>query len=95
MSGYAIEPNLNKSILVSEPDTIDELYGRVLYGIKFDPDTGKTILEIVGEDDPIILPQTGSTNDSDYAHWFASSKLINLVWREETTNKGHLFMEVA
>ena len=92
MPGYAIDPNTSGPILLFEPDTIDELYDRVLYGIKFDADTGKTTLEVVGEDEPISLPQQGLSNDEDYVHWFASRKAINLTWRE--TKASHLYLEV-
>lgn len=93
MPGYAIEPNTAAPILLFEPDTIDELYGRVLYGIKFDPETGKATLEVVGDDDPISLPQQDLSNNDDYVHWFASTKAINLTWRQ--TRPSHLYMEVV
>jgi len=93
MPGYAIEPNTAKPILVFEPDTIDELYERAFYGIKYNANTGKAYMEVVSEDEPIKLPQSGTIGNDDYAHWFASSKQINLTWRDE--DPGHLYLEVT
>lgn len=92
MPGYAIEPNVNKPTLIISPDTIDELYGNVFYGIVYDPESGKVNVEVIQEGEPIRIPESSTYVTEEYAHWFASSKQINLTWDQ---SKGtHLLMEV-
>jgi hypothetical protein len=93
MPGYAIQPDINKPILIVNPDTLEELYENVFYGIKFDPSEGKATIEVIREGEPVSLPESNNYTDfNDYAHWLASSKSINFSW--ETNKKTHLLMEV-
>ena len=93
MSGYAIPSKENKASFIFEPDTIDQLYDSVFYGMTFDPKEGKVTIEVIKEDEPIVIPDSLNFQDGDYAHWFSSSKEINFTWKE--TKKTHLFMEVV
>jgi len=93
MPGYAISPD-QSSIFIVEPETLDELYGKVFYGIKYDPSEGQVSVEIIREGEIIRLPETNDFKTYEYAHWFSSSKSINFVW-EDTFRSTHLLMEVV
>lgn len=92
MPGYTTNVSSSNQILIFEPDTLDELYDRVFYGMTFDPESGKISIEVIKEDEPIELPTTTDFAIGEYAHWFASSKQINFTWKEG--EKTHLLLEV-
>lgn len=92
MPGYAIAPNTSKPTLIVSPNTVDELYENTFYGIMYDPESGKVDLEVIQEGESIKIPESTTYKVEEYAHWFASSKQINLTWDQ---SKGtHLLMEV-
>ncbi len=92
MPGYAIQPKLDKPILIVEPDTLDELYDNTFYGLKYNPITAEVIIEVIQEGEPIKLPESQVYRTYEYAHWFASPKQINFTWDQ---SKGtNLLMEV-
>ena len=92
MPGYTKDVSSSNQILIFEPDTLDELYDRVFYGLTFDPLLGKVSIEVIKEDEAIELPTTTSFSIGEYAHWFASSKQINFTWKEG--EETHLLLEV-
>lgn len=92
MPGYAVPPVQNKPILIVEPDTIEDLYDNVFYGMMYDPSEGRVTLEILREEEDISIPASSTYLFYEYAHWFSSSKSINFTWKE--SNKTHLFLEI-
>lgn len=93
MPGYAVAPSTDQ-ILVAQPDTIEEIYNKVFYGFKYNPETGKTTVEVIREGEPIKLPESESYLAYEYAHWFASAKAINFTW-EDSNKKTRLLMEIV
>lgn len=93
MPGYSIVPNANEPILVVDPETLEEIYNKVFYGLRYNPEDGKVTVEVIREDEAISLPETDTYHSYEYAHWFASPKSINFTWKE--SKKTHLFMEVV
>lgn len=92
MSGYAVGPKIVTNILQQEPDDVSELYDKIFYGIKYDPETGSAHIEKIEEGEVIRLPQTGITNSNDYVHYFSSSKNLNFSWSTEDSSR--LLLEV-
>jgi hypothetical protein len=93
MPGYAIEPQKSDSLLVVEPETFEELYGKVFYGMTFDPESGSATVEVIREGEIVSLPEQTNWIPEEYIHWFASPKSINFTW--EGTKGTHLLMEVV
>ena len=93
MPGYASQPNPNKSVLVSTPDTIDEFYDNIFYGLKYDPVDGSAYFERIESDEVISIPETGVTDSNDYVHYFTSPKKLNFVW--SATDPSRLHLEVT
>jgi hypothetical protein len=92
MSGYSKQPYSSNQVLIFEPDTVDELYDRVFYGMTYDPSTGKISVEIIKDGETIEIPNSTNFSEGSYAHWFSSSKQINFNWKE--SEKSHLLIEV-
>lgn len=90
MPGYASQPNPNKSVLISTPDTVEEFYDNIFYGLKYDPTDGSAYFERIDSDEVIVLPETGVTNSDDYVHYFTSPKKLNFVWSDEDPSRLHL-----
>lgn len=90
MPGYASQPNPNKSVLISTPDTVEEFYDNIFYGLKYNPADGSAYFERIDSDEVIVLPQTGVTNSDDYVHYFTSPKKLNFVWSDEDPSRLHL-----
>lgn len=93
MPGYAVEPKDSSSLLVVEPETFEELYGKVFYGMKYNPETATVSVEVIREGEVVSLPEQTSWIPEEYIHWFASPKSINFVWEE--ARGTHLLMEVV
>lgn len=91
MSGYAVGVN-SRTLLINQPETLEEIYGYIFYGLKYNSSNGRLTFEKIEEDEPIVLPVDGQINESAYTHWFSSVKNISLVSRNE--NSSHLYMEV-
>ena len=86
----------DSNIIIFEPDTVAELYGRVFYGLNYDPETGMLEVESIESGEVISLPVLGdgsTHNYTDYATWLASTKYLGFSW--ETTLSSNLIMEVA
>lgn len=90
MPGYASQPNPNKSVLISTPDTVEEFYDNIFYGLKYNPVDGSAYFERIDSDEVIVLPETGLTNSDDYVHYFTSPKKLNFVWSDEDPSRLHL-----
>jgi hypothetical protein len=87
---------MTTDIIIFEPDTVAELYGRVFYGLKYDPLTGLATVEQIESGEIIKLPtlSPGITHEnSDYVTWLSSTKYLDFTW--ESTLSSNLIMEVA
>lgn len=90
MPGYASQPNINKSVLISTPDTVEEFYDNIFYGLKYDPSTGSAYFERIDSEEVISIPETGITDSNDYVHYFTSPKKLNFTWSTEDPSRLHL-----
>jgi hypothetical protein len=84
------------NIIIFQPETITDLYGRVFYGLKYDPSTGLASFEQIEVGEIISLPVLGDGVDyttDDYVTWMSSSKYLDFYW--ESTLSSNLIMEVA
>lgn len=83
-------------IIIFQPETVTDLYGRVFYGLKYYPSTGLAEIEQIESDEIIRIPtlSPGITHEtSDYATWLSSTKYLDFAW--ESTLSSNLIMEVA
>lgn len=92
MSGYAVGPKINTNLVQQDPDDVSELYDKIIYGIKYDPEEGSAYVEKIEEGEVIKLPETGITNPDDYVHYFSSNKNLNFKW--STQDSSRLLLEV-
>jgi hypothetical protein len=83
---------VNDPIIV-EPETLSEIYGRVFYGLRYDPATGVAYFEVIERDEIITLPSTDDISVDDYQSWLSSKKYLDFTW--ETATSSNLIMEVA
>ena len=86
----------DSNIIIFQPETVTDLYGRVFYGLKYDPATGLSSFEQIEVGEVISLPVLGdgsSYNTDDYVTWMSSSKYLDFSW--ESTLSSNLIMEVA
>lgn len=90
MPGYASQPNINKPVLAASPDTVEEFYDNIFYGLKYNPLDGSAYFERIDSGEVIRLPENGITNSDDYVHYFTSPKKLNFVWSEEDPSRLHL-----
>ena len=84
---------VHKDSIIIQPETLDDLYGRVFYGLKHDPATGKAFFEQIESGEVIKIPslEQGSTHETtDYATWLSSVKYLNFSFLS-----SNLIMEVA
>jgi hypothetical protein len=86
--------NLNRPALIVKPDTLDELYEKAFYGLKFSPLEGRLTVETIKEDEPVVLPESTSYKTEEYVTWFASAKNLNFKWKEYI-KASHLYLEVG
>lgn len=87
---------MTTDIIIFQPETVDELYGRVFYGLKYDPATGLASFEQIEVGEIISLPVLGdgvAYSTDDYVAWMSSSKYLDFSW--ESTLSSNLIMEVA
>lgn len=87
---------MTTDIIIFEPETATDLYGRVFYGLNYDPTTGLLEVESIESGDIISLPvlEPGATwQNDDYATWLSSTKYLSFSW--ETALSSNLIMEVA
>ena len=92
MSEVHITQLLEDPIIV-EPETLTELYGRVFYGLRYNPATGAAYFEKIEEDEIIELPQANNISVDEYQTWLSSKKYLSFTW--ETATSSNLIMEVA
>lgn len=83
---------VNDPIIV-EPDTLSEVYGRVFYGLRYNPATGVAYFEKIENDEIISLPAPNSISVDDYQTWLSSKKYLDFTW--ETATSSNLIMEVS
>ncbi len=86
----------SSDIIIFQPETVTDLYGRVFYGLNYDPETGMVEFEQIETGEVISIPVLGDGSDynsADYATWLSSSKYLDFYW--ETTLSSNLIMEVA
>ena len=86
----------DSNIIIFQPETVSDLYGRVFYGLNYDPETGMAEVEQIETGEIISLPVLGDgsiQSPTDYVTWFSSSKYLDFYW--ETTLASNLIMEVA
>jgi hypothetical protein len=83
---------INDPIIV-EPETLSEIYGRVFYGLRYDPSTGVAYFEVIERDEIITLPSADDISVDDYQSWLSSKKYLDFTW--ETATSSNLIMEVA
>jgi len=87
-----ITPLLDDPIIV-EPQSLNELYGRIFYGLRYNPSTGAAYFEKIEEDEIIELPQANNISVDEYQMWLSSKKYLSFTW--ETATSSNLIMEVA
>lgn len=92
MSGYAVGPKNATNVVQQNPDDASQLYDKIFYGIKYDPETGSAYVEKIEEGEVIRLPQTGITSPDDYVHYFSSPKNLSFSWSTEDSSR--LLLEV-
>ncbi len=86
----------DSNIIIFQPETVTDLYGRVFYGLKYDPATGLASFEQIEVGEIISLPVLGDGvdyNADDYVTWMSSSKYLDFYW--ESALSSNLIMEVA
>jgi hypothetical protein len=93
MPGYASQPDPSKAVLVSTPDTVEEFYDNIFYGLKFNAEDGSAYFERIDSGEVIRLPENGVTNSDDYVHYFTSPKKLNFTWSDE--DQSRLYLEVT
>ena len=49
----------SSDIIIFQPETVTDLYGRVFYGINYDPETGMLEVESLESGEVISLPVLG------------------------------------
>jgi|GEM_PF-4371231 len=88
--------NMDVPIFVN-PDTLSKVYGRVFYGLKYDPATGVAYFEVIENDEIITIPDPAADPISygldDYQIWLSSKKYLDFTW--ETATSSNLIMEVS
>lgn len=83
-------------VILFNPDTIQDLYGRIFYGLTYDPATGLANFEQIESGEAIKLPvlEPGSNHETtDYVTWLSSTKYLGFAW--ESALSSNLIMEVA
>ncbi|NBR35777.1 MAG: hypothetical protein EBT80_00040 [Chitinophagales bacterium] len=83
---------VNDPVIV-EPETLSEVYGRVFYGLRYNPATGVAYFEKIENDEIISLPDPNSISVDDYQTWLSSKKYLDFTW--ETATSSNLIMEVS
>ncbi|MFZ9715955.1 MAG: hypothetical protein ACO3CH_00670 [Ilumatobacteraceae bacterium] len=83
---------MNDPVIV-EPETLSEVYGRVFYGLRYNPATGVAYFEKIENDEIISLPDPNSISVDDYQTWLSSKKYLDFTW--ETATSSNLIMEVS
>jgi len=86
----------DSNIIIFQPETVADLYGRVFYGLNYDPETGMAEVEQIETGEIISIPTLGDGSDhnpADYVTWLSSAKYLDFYW--ETTLSSNLIMEVA
>lgn len=92
MADLHITELLADPILV-EPASFTELYGRIFYGLRYNPATGVAYFEVIENDEIISVPDPISISVDDYQTWISSKKYLDFTW--ETATSSNLVMEVS
>jgi len=79
--------------IIVEPDTLAEVYGRVFYGLRYNPATGVAYFEKIENDEIISIPTPNNISVDDYQTWLSSKKYLDFTW--ETATSSNLIMEVS
>jgi hypothetical protein len=91
MPGYAHEDNASK-IIVDEY-SFDDLVDKKLYGFKYNVNTGRMVIDVVGSGEVISLPQKGVIKDDDYKTWISSARHLKFYWKDDG-DSDRLIVEV-
>ena len=91
MPGYAHQTNASQVIV--DEYSFDDLVDKKFYGIKFNPKTGKAVVDVVGSGEVISLPTKGIVSDEDYKTWISSTRHLQFYWKEDG-DKDRLIVEV-
>jgi hypothetical protein len=91
MPGYAHQDNTSK-IIVDEY-SFDDLIDKKFYGFKYDVNTGRMVIDVVGSGEVISLPQKGIIKDDDYKTWVSSARHLNFYWKNDG-DSDRLIVEV-
>ena len=70
--------------------TLDDLAEKTFYGVKLVYESGQAVVDRIYGDEPIVFPQEGFQNSSDYVNWMFTNNTLNFYWQ----NNGHLLLEV-
>lgn len=92
MAGFHVQDVLTDPIIV-EPTILTELYGRIFYGMRYDPATGVAYIEVIENDEIISLPDPLNKSVDEYQMWLSSKKYLDFTW--ETATSSNLVMEVS
>jgi hypothetical protein len=79
--------------IIVEPDTLTEVYGRIFYGLRYNPATGVAYFEKIENDEIISIPTPNNISVDDYQTWLSSKKYLDFTW--ETATSSNLIMEVS
>lgn len=62
-------------------------------GFRFDPATGRLVVEQLDGTDPVSLPQDNFLRKNDYWNWVWTRRDLTFRWQDN--NRSHLLMEVS
>lgn len=91
MPGYAHEDNASRVIV--DEYSFDDLIDKKLYGFKYDVNTGRMVVDVVGSGEVISLPQKGIIKNDDYKTWLSSTRHLNFYWKNDG-DSDRLIVEV-
>lgn len=69
-----------------------DLADKTFYGFRYDTNTGRLSVEIINDGEtPVVLPQEGIIDSTDYKQWFWSQNTVQFRFSD---NNGHLLMRM-
>lgn len=77
----------------SEDFGLETIADTVFYGFRFDPTTGRLVVEELSGADPVSLPQDNFLRKNDYWNWVWTRR--DLAFRWNASDSSHLLMEVS
>jgi len=82
--------------MVFKMDAFQELdlsfSSQTFYGVRYNNETGKLIVEKINDGSPVRLPADNMINKDDYKTWFWTKHTVQFDWDEN--QKTNLLMEI-